>query len=515
MSTERLPMRKIREILRLKFGCGLSNRQIARSAGIGASTVCDYLKRAARAGVGWPVPAELVDDALEQRLFPPPVAIAAEQRSQPDWAALHRELKKPDVTLALLWEEYRGQTPDGYGYSWFCELYRAWAGRLKPSMRQVHVAGDKLFVDFAGRTLDVACGLTGEVRAAQVFVAVLGASSYTYAEVVWSQSLPDWIGAHVRAFAFFGGASRLVVPDNLKSGVVKACLFEPQVQRTYAEMLGHYGAAPLPARPVKPKDKAKVEVGVQAIQRWILARLRNQTFFSVEQANTAVRGLLDDLNNRVMRHLGVSRRALFEQIERAALQPLPPAPYVYAEWKHCRVGLDYHVEIAKHYYSVPYTLLRHEVEARITAATIEIFHRSKLVATHLRAPGRGATTVAAHMPSSHRRYHDWTLERIQRDAARVGPAAAALTSAILTAEPHPEQGFRAAVGILRLAGRYGDQRLEAACERALTIGARSYSSVHSILKNRLDQAFLRPAAAAAAEPAVRHHANIRGPRYYH
>ena len=511
MTTERMPMRKIREILRLKHACGLSKRQIAASAGVGASTVSDYLKRAERAGLAWPLPTEMSDSALEIKLFPPPTQIPASERALPDWAIIHRELKRPDVTLALLWDEYRGKAPEGYGYSWFCDLYRAWSSRLKPSMRQVHIAGDKIFVDFAGRTLDIIDPITGEVHEAQVFVAVLGASSYTYAEVVWSQKLPDWIGAHVRAFKYFNGASRLVVPDNLKSGVIKACFYDPQIQHTYNDMLRHYGSAALPARPVKPKDKAKVEVGVQIVQRWILARLRNHKFFSLVESNNLVQELLVVLNNRVMRHIGMSRKALYEEIELPALQKLPQGAYMYAEWKHCGVGIDYHIEIDKHYYSVPYTLMRQELEARITSATIEVFHRSKLVASHLRAPGRGSTTVREHMPSSHQRYHDWTLERIQRDAARIGPAAAALVSAILTSKPHPEQGFRSVVGILQLTKRFGDERLEAACERALTIGARTYSSVKSIINNGLERAFQKPVSDAG----TRNHENIRGKGYYH
>jgi transposase len=511
MPTERVPMRKIHEILRLKFACGLSKRQIAASTGVGVTTVSDYLRRARRAGVSWPLPVGMSDDLLEARLFVPPSPLPAEPRPVPDWACVHRELRRPDVTLTLLWEEYRAQAPEGYGYSWFCDLYREWAGRLKPTMRQPHVAGDKLFVDFAGRTVDIVAGPTGAVRRAAIFVAVLGASSYTYAEAVWTQALPDWIGAHARTFTYLGGCPRLVVPDNLKSGITKACFYEPQVQRTYADMLRHYGVAPLPARPVKPRDKAKVEVGVQVIQRWILARLRNQVFHSLEQLNTAIRALLDELNDRMMRHLGVTRRQLFEQLDKPALRSLPVEPYVYAEWKRCRVGLDYHIEVDKHLYSVPYTLLRQEVEARVSTTTVEIFHRGKRVATHLRSPGRGPTTVTEHMPSSHRRYKDWTVERIQRDAASIGPASVALVGAILAGKPHPEQGFRAAVGILRLARSYGPERLEAACERALAIGARSYTSVHSILRNNLDRVVTGP----AAEAPVLHHANIRGSRYYH
>lgn len=511
MATERLPMRKIRDVLRLHAG-GLSKRQIAASLGLGPTSVGEYVRRARRAGLAWPLPDGLSDAALERLLFPPPRNIPSDRRPQPDWTAIHRELRKPGVTLSLLWEEYRAAWPDGYGYSRFCDLHRAWAARLTATMRQVHLAGEKMFVDYAGATLEVIDPLTGEIRPAQVFVAVLGASSYTYAEATWSQTLPDWIGAHGRAFAFFGGVPRQVVSDNLKSGVIKACFHEPQVNRTYAEMAAHYGTAVIPARPRKPRDKAKVEVGVQVVERWILARLRNRRFFSLAELNAAIRQLLDQLNDRVTRHLGASRRQLFEQLDRPALQNLPAEPYVYAEWKECRPGLDYHVEIDKHYYSVPHTLLRQKLWARITDRTVELFHHGKRVACHLRGPAnRLHTTVSEHMPSAHRRLAAWTPQRIRHHAATVGPNAEALVDIIMRARPHPEQGFRSSIGILRLAKTHGHDRLEAACERALEIGARSYTSVASILRNNLDR---RPAQRAADGPAI-DHPNIRGPRYFH
>ena len=510
MPNQRLLMRQIREILHHKYALGLSERQIGRALGISKSAVGDAIRRARSCELTWPLPDALTDDALERRLFPAAEAAAPDRRPMPDWAYVSKELRRRDMTLGLLWEEYRLRAPDGYGYSRFCDHYRDWVGRQKPTMRQLHVAGDKMFVDFAGRTVDVVASLTGEIRTAQVFVAVLGASSFTYAEAVWSQSLPDWIGVHVRAFGYFGGSVRLVVPDNLRSGITRACFFEPEIQRTYAEMLDHYQAAGVPARPYKPRDKAKAEVAVQVVQRWVLARLRNQRFFSLEQLNAAIRALLENLNDRVMRHLGLSRRQLFEQVDRPALRALPTEPYVYAEWKRCRVGIDYHVEIEKHLYSVPHTLLRQEVEARITAGTVEIFVRGKRVATHIRSPGRGRpTTVADHMPSSHRRYADWNLERFHRDAAAIGPAAAAMVAAILAAKPHPEQGFRAAIGIISLVKRYDRDRVEAACFRGIDIGARSYSAIASILKNNLDRAYATP------QGTVIHHENIRGSGYFH
>jgi len=511
MPAERLSMRQIREVLRLRFASELPQRGIAKSLGLSQGAVSGYLSRARAAGVSWPLPADLDDEQLESLLFPPPPAIAADQRPTPDWAWVHRELRRPNVTLALLWEEYRAGAPDGFGYSWLCDLYRGWAGRLKPTMRQTHVAGEKLFVDFAGRTGEVVDGRTGEIIPVQIFVAVLGASSFTYVEAVWSQKLPDWIAAHVRAFAFFGGAPRQTVSDNLKAGITRACFHEPMVNRTYADMARHYGTAIVPARPYKPRDKAKVEVGVQVVGRWILARLRHRRFFSLAELNAAIRLLLDELNDRRMRGWGTSRRALFKQLDQVALGSLPPLPYEYAEWKRCRVGLDYHVEIAKHYYSVPHQLLRQEVEARITAATVEIFHRGKRVASHRRSlsPHR-PTTVPEHMPSAHRRYRDWTHERIRREAQAVGPDTAVLVDVILRSRPHPEQGFRSCVGILRLVKRYGAERVDAACARALVLGTRSYASVAAILKNCRERA-----PAGAAEPPLLIHENIRGPGYYH
>ncbi len=509
MPSERVPMRKIRDVLRLRLALGLSQHAVGCSLGLSQAAVSEYLGRARRAGVGWPLPDGLGDEQLEALLFPPPSQLPAEQRPVPDWAWVHRELRRPNVTLALLWEEYRAAAPDGFGYSWFCDLYRGWAGRLKPTLRQVHPAGERLFVDFAGSTMAVVEGANGEARQAEIFVAVLGASSFTFACAVWSQSLPDWIGAHVRAFGYFGGVARQLVSDNLKAGVTRACFHEPTVNRTYTEMAAHYATSVLPARPYKPRDKAKVEVGVQVVQRWILARLRHQRFFSLAELNGAIAELVEQLNDRTMRGLGTTRRALFERFDRPALLPLPPVAYEYAEWRRCRVGLDYHVGIDKHFYSVPHDLLRQEVEARVTAGTVEVFHRGKRVASHLRSASRHPSTTAEHMPSAHRRYREWTHDRIRREAAAVGDDAAALLDLILRSRPHPEQGFRSCVGILGLVPHHGTERVDAACARALALGTRSYTSVAAILKHRRDQ------AADRAEAPSLLHENIRGPGYYH
>lgn len=516
MPAERVSMRRVREILRLKFDCGASDRAIAVAVGVARSTVQLCLARMAAAGLVWPLPATLSDQGLEALLFAPQGGSrpGARHKTEPDWAAVHRELRRPGVTLLLLWEEYRAVHAGGYGYSRWCELYRGWESRLSPRMRQTHPAGERLFVDYAGQTVEVADAATGELRAAQVFVAVLGASNYTYAEATWTQTLPDWIGAHVRALAFLGGVPRQIVPDNLRTGVLRANWYEPGINPTYRDLAAHYGTAILPTRVRRPRDKAKVEVGVQVVERWILARLRHQRFFSLTELNAAIAALVADLNDRPMRRLGVSRRQLFEQLDQPALAPLPAEPFVYAEWRIRRVALDYHVDIDGHYYSVPHRLLREQVEARVTARTVEIFHRGERVAAHVRGGARGRhTTLPEHMPQAHRRHAEWTLARIRHEAAAIGPATAALTAAILESRPHPEQGFRACLGILRLVRGYGAERVEAACARGLEIGARSYGSVQSILKHGLDR---RPSAAAPrGDELPLLHPNIRGAGYYH
>jgi transposase len=366
MPAERVSMRRVREILRLKYEAGASDQAIARAIGVARSTARLCLDRVASAGLTWPLPEGLTDGALEALLFAGAGAMAGQRRkAKPDWAEVHRELRRPGVTLMLLWEEYRAANPGGYQYSRWCDLYRSWEGRLSPTMRQVHPAGERLFVDFAGQTVEVTDPATGEIRAAQVFVAVLGASNYTYAEAVWTQSLPDWIGAHVRALEFLGGVPRQIVPDNLRTGVLRANWYEPGLNPTYADLAAYYGTAILPTRVRRPRDKAKVEAGVLVVERWILARLRHQRFASLPALNAAIAALLESLNTRPMRRLGVSRRQLFEELDRPALAALPVEPFVYAEWRRRRVGLDYHVDVNGHYYSVPHRLLREEVEARI------------------------------------------------------------------------------------------------------------------------------------------------------
>jgi transposase len=509
-------MRQVREILHLTFCNEMPGREIARRLGIAPSTVRATVERFRASGLTWPLPDEVAEDVLEQQLYGAAGTKRGHRRhAEPDWAQLHRELKRKHVTLSILWEEYIERHPDGYRYSRFCELYRGFESRLSVTMRQSHAGGDKLFVDYAGDGVPVIIDrLTGEVRHAQIFVAVMGASNFTYAEATWTQSLPDWIAAHTRAFAAIDGVPRLLVPDNTKVAVIKSCLYDPQINRTYADMASHCGAGILPARPRRPRDKAKVEQAVLVVERWLLGRLRHRAFHSLAEVNTAIGELLRRLNEeRPIRRLGVTRRALLDELDRPALKPLPTEPYVFAEWRVRRVGIDYHLDIDGHYYSVPYRFARMQVEVRLTARTVEIFVRGQRIAAHPRmSANHRHTTVAEHMPSSHRRYASWTIARIREDAAEIGPATAALCELIIENKPHPEQGFRACLGILRLVKPFGRARLEAAAERAIHIGARTYGSVKSILDNNLDR---HPAQERAAGGVSIVHDNIRGSRYHH
>jgi transposase len=499
-------MRQLRQMLRLASD-GTSSREIAQRLGIARSTVQDNLKRAEVAGLSWPLPGDLTDDALENRLFARAGVRQGQRRlPEPDWAELALELKKPGVTLMLLWEEYRAVHPGGYGYSRFCDLYRGFERRLSPTMRQEHVAGDKVFVDYSGKKLSIVDRLTGEICEAEIFVAVL----VTYAEATWTQTLPDWIGAHVRMFNFFGGVPRLVVPDNLKSGVNRASFYDPEINRSYGMMASHYGVGVLPTRPRRPKDKAKVENGVRFAQTCILGRLRRQTFFSLADANAAIAGALDRINDHVMRRLGVSRRHLFETVEKPALASLPAQDYEFAEWRLARVATDYHVEFTEFFYSVPHGLIRQQVDIRATSRMIEIFHRGKRVAAHQRRyGGRRYGTNPEHMPSSHRRYAEWTPARFRRWAASIGPHTEGLIVAILASRPHPEQGFRTCLGILRLYRDLHRERAEAVSARAIEIGGLTCKSIAALIANH------KTARPAAGPGAIIDHANLRGPGYFH
>lgn len=506
-------MRKTQEILRLHHTAALSNRAIARSLKISPATVSDCLSRAKAAGLSWPLAAAMSDTALEQALYPPPRSTRL-PRALPDWPAVHRELKRKGVTLMLLWQEYKAENPDGLMYSGFCDRYRTWRGQLDVVMRQSHRAGDKLFVDYAGQTVPIVNRLTGEITQAQIFVAVLGASNYTYAEATLSQSLPDFIGAHTRAFRFLGGVPNIIVPDNTKTAVTNPHRYDPDLNPTYHDMAHHYGVAVIPTRVRAPRDKAKVEVAVQIVERTILAVLRRRTFFSLAELNAAISALLEKLNARGFKKLPGSRSSLFETLDKPALKPLPDTPYEFAEWKKARVALDYHVEVNRHYYSVPHTLIRKQLDVRLTKTTLECFYKGARVAAHRRNDKpHSHTTLPEHMPEKHRYYaENFSPERFHRWAANIGPATAQLITKVLAGRRHPEQAYRSCLGILRLTKTYGNDRLESACARALLLGTSRYKSIESILKHRLDQ---QPLTTQSELRLPADHDNLRGPGYYH
>ncbi|WP_034817447.1 IS21 family transposase [Ensifer sp. BR816] len=507
-------MRQVREILKLRLDVGLSNRIIAKQLGVGETSVRDTLKRLQREGLMWPLPATISDSELEQRLYGTPgKKVGRRKQAEPDWSAVARELKRKHVTLQVLWEEYIARGPDGFRYSRFCELFRNWHGRLPLVMRQSHAGGEKLFVDYAGDKVAVVDRKTGVVRDAHIFVAVMGASSLSFALATWSEQLPDWIEAHNAAYRFFGGVTQLLVSDNTKCAVIKACHFDPMVNRSYTDMARHYTTAVFPARPRKPRDKAKVENCVGIVERWLLGRLRNRTFYSLADLNKAIADLITRLNDeRVIRQYGKTRRALFEELDAPNLKPLPAEPWVHAEWRRCRVGIDYHIELNRHFYSVPYRFARSEVEVRYTIRTVEIFLGGDRIAAHVRGSSNGRhTTVAVHMPPNHQRYREWTPAKIRSEAKRIGPMLRVLVDRIIEKRAHPEQGYRACVGILGLERRFGADRLEAAAQRALEFQVLNYPGIKSILEKELDRI---PRSERLEQEPIQHD-NIRGSGYYH
>jgi len=506
-------MRSIKEILRLKYAQGLSNREIARSCGVSHTVVNHYVLRARQAGLCWPLPEDIDENSLEGKLScTERNTTGNDSGGMPPMQYLYNELRRKGVTLQLLWYEYKQANPDGHHYSWFCEQYQKWEKTLEVTLHQEHRAGEKLFVDGAGQTVPLQGVATGEQIPAQIFIACLGASSYTYAEARLSQSLPDWIGVHVHAFEFLGGVPEIVVPDNVKTGIKSACRYEPAVNPTYQDLAAHYGIAVVPARPGRPRDKAKVESAVGFAERVILAALRNRTFFSLAELNQAIHEKLTELNARKFQKLDTSRRELFEQLDKPALTPLPEHRYEYAQWKKATVNIDYHIDIEHHYYSVPYQLVRKQVDVRITAGTVEVLFRNKRVASHPRSHKKGGySTLSEHMPERHKKYLEWTPARIIRWAGETGQNTQRLVSEIMASRVHPQQGYRSCLGIMRLSKSYGCERLEAACARALTIQSLSYKSVESILKHGLDRREL-PLAHSQATPVA--HENIRGKDYY-
>ena len=506
-------MRKIRELLRLHFAVQLSQHQIAASLGLSVGVVNKYVQLAKQAGLSFPLASHLEDDVVLKQTLRPSTEKSVVSKPL-DFAAIHEALKYKGMTLQLLWEEYSAAVENPYSYVHYCLLYRTWLGKQQYSMRQIHKAGEKVFVDYVGPTIDIIDPDTGEIRSAQIFVGVLGASNYTYAEATWDQRLPNWISSHVRMFAFFGGVPLLVIPDNLKSAVTRACRYEPDINPTYADCIAHYGAAVIPTRPYKPKDKAKVENAVLVVERWILARLRHQTFLGLHELNTAIKQLLQELNNRPFKKLPGSRCSQFEQLDKPALKPLPTQPYQFAEFKKARVHVDYHVELEGHYYSVPYTLVKQEVEIRFTAVTVECFYQSKRVASHARHTQKGAhTTCFAHMPKAHQKQLGWTPGRFLNWAREIGPQTCNLVKSLLLNRAHPEQGFRSCMGLLGLAKRYGAVRLEQACKRAMALGSPRRQSVASMLEKGLENAPLPKPHSKL--PILSRHENIRGSEYYH
>lgn len=515
MTTERLSMRKMREILRQVWGLSRSYRDAARSLGVSLGAVASTIQRATDAGLDRAGAEALSDDELERRLYGS-APVPGGERPRPDCAWLHTERRLPGVTLALLHLEYLERHPDGYRYTQFCEIYRQWLSRRRLTMRQVHRAGEKAFVDYAGQKPHLVDPTSGECVEVELFVSVLGASNFTYPEASLTQQIPDWLGSNGRALAYFRGVPGALVCDQLKSGVTVPCRYEPGIQRTFEEFGRHYGTVILPARGGAPRDKAKVEVGVQIAERWILARLRHETFFTLSALNERIAELREDLNHRPMRLYKASRWELFEKLDRPALHPLPSEPFVYAQWKTARVNIDYHVEFEGHYYSVPYALAHERVDLRQTASTIEAFFKGTRVASHVRSRVRGRhSTVAEHMPKAHRKHLEWTPSRLAHWAGTIGPETQRLVEAILADRPHPEMGYRSCLGILRLARRDGEVRLEAACARAVAVGARSYRHVDSILKNGLDRLpALPPPPESTTQEVLPLHENVRGSDYY-
>ena len=501
MAKQRLSMRKIKEVLRLSCHGELSARQVAHSLNISRSTVKEYQERANKAGLTWPLPDTLSEQELEQKLFPPPLTVETPAKPLPDFDSIYQELKahkKVNLTLDLLWREYKEQYPEGYQYTQFSVLYRRWHKKLDYSMRQDHRGGEKLFVDY-GEGLNLVDPQSDEPIKTQLFVAVWGASNYSYAEATLTQQLPDWIGSHVRAFEYFGCLPKIVVPDCLKSAVVRACRYEPDLNPTYAEMASHYGLCVLPARPAHPKDKAKVETGVLIAKRWILAVLRHRTFYSLAELNGAIHELLERLNDRALRKLKKSRRELFELFDQPNALGLPEKPYEYAEWKVATVNIDYHIEVDQHYYSVPFRLVREKLDVRLTAHI-----RSFIAHRH--------TTLKEHMPAAHQNYLEWTPSKIVSWAHKTGPATAELVQKIIDSRAHPEQAYRSCLGILRLEKHYSGPRLENGCLRALKFGALSFKALRNILANGLDRLEEKP---DGSQPALPDHENIRGSGYYH
>jgi transposase len=512
-------MRKVREVLRLKHVLKLTERQIERSVGTSHGTVGRYLKRAEEAGLVWEEVEKLSDGEVEERLFQQVGRNEPATRAPIDFRWVHTELHRAGVTLELLWTEYLQAVADGgsgrkpYQYSQFCELYREYKKKLSPVMRQTHIAGKTTFIDFSGKRPRLFNGETGEWTEVELFVMVLGASSYTYAEAVRTQTLPDFVGATVRGFEYFGAVTEILVPDQLKSAVSKPDRSEPEINATYAELAQHDGTAVVPARPRKPRDKAKVEGAVLIAQRWILACLRNRRFFSLEELNAAIWELLEKLNTRPFQKLEGCRRSAFEKLDRPAMRPLPAQRYEVGTWKlGVGVNVDYHFEYDDRYYSVQSELINAKVDVRATATVIEVWRNHQRITSHQRSYGPKGTAVTKpeHRPQSHRAWGEWPSERLVGWAKTKGAKTGEVAAAILERGPHPESGRRACLGLMRMGEKYGEERLEAACARALAIGNPTLQSVKAILKNGLEKVAL----VEEVETKSVVHENIRGGDYF-
>ena len=512
MPTNRITMRRIRESLRLHLQAGLSYSEVGRALKISKSAVGKYVSLARVAGVDWELAQAFSDEDLEARLYRPAVSRGSHQLA-PDFGVVHQELKRPGVTLMLLWEEYAMGNPLAYKYTSFCIKYREFARTQLRSMRQIHIAGEKLFVDYAGGSVPIIDASTGEISEAQIFVATLGASNYCYACATPRQTTADWIEAQTQALEFIGGAPRLLVPDQPRALVKHPDRYDPEANATYEEFAKHYSCAVLPARPGHPRDKPKVETSVLVVQRWILARLRNRRFFSMGELNSAIRLLLVDLNNRPFKKLPGCRRSAFELLDAPALQPLPATRFVISRWKSPKVNIDYHIDVDHHYYSVPHQLVGTKLDVRVTGSLLECFASNKRVASHAVSTVHGGfTTLPEHMPASHRAHLEWTPTKLISWGLRIGVSTAAVVTWQMEHRPHPEQGYRACLGLLALAKKYTNERLEAACTRAMAIRAPHLRSVTNILKCGLDR---QPSLFPAASSPTIEHENVRGPDYYH
>jgi transposase len=505
-------MRKIRETLRLRLEAGLSYRQISASTKTSIGAIQKLLSKADSLNLQWPLPAELDDGGLA-RLFYPQANPSSGATAVPDWTKLHQELKHKGTTKLLLWEEYTQQFPNRcYSYSQFCDRYLHWLGLQQRSMRQIHKAGEKLFVDYAGQSVPLVCPRSGEINRAQIFVATLGASGYTYAEATATQTLPDWLGSHVRTFEFFGGVPELVIPDNLKSAVTRACRYDPDLNPSYQQLAEHYRVVVIPARPRKPKDKSKAELSVQLVERWILARLRKHTFFSLAELNQCIHALLQDLNNRPFKQMAGSRQTAFEQLDKPLLRALPRQRYEYQEIKTVRVNIDYHVQYGQHLYSVPHQYVGERLELHASVGLIRIYMHQHLVATHPRHKGGGMSTDPAHMPERHRKHRQWSPERLKQWAAQIGPDTVIWVTERLETKAHPEQAYRVCLGLLNLSRQYPAERLNASCRIANREGLSRLKQVRSILQSNRDQL---PQQLPITIELPQDHENVRGPGNFH